>query len=43
MRFLGVLSGVTSDREFREAGVLPRNIVCSIAEVPEWIRQNDPK
>jgi phosphoglycolate phosphatase-like HAD superfamily hydrolase len=43
MRFLGVLTGVTSDREFREAGVPARNIVCSIAEVPEWIRQNDPK
>ena len=41
MIFLGVLTGVSSEREFREAGVPARNIVCSIAEVPEWIRQND--
>lgn len=39
--FLGVLTGISSEREFLAAGVPAKNIVCSIAEVPEWIRQND--
>lgn len=39
--FIGVLTGVSTDREFLEAGVPSANILCSIAELPGWLEKHD--